>query len=159
MSNRETSCSPTDGAAKLCDMGLARSTMRGGTITETEMVVGTPAYMAPEQALAGDLTAASDIYALGLTLYQCLTGEVPLQEDTAVATLMLRQRSRPPKVRSECESVPSGSTGCFDGCSIRSPDGVPPPSRCERALADRAGRRFRLAPRRHHVAAALIVVP
>jgi len=52
-----------DGNAKLCDMGLTRSTMRGGTITETEMVVGTPAYMAPEQALAGDLTAASDVYA------------------------------------------------------------------------------------------------
>ena len=89
----------TSGTVKLCDMGLVRSTMRGGTITETEMVVGTPAYMAPEQALAGDLTAASDVYALGLTLFQCLTGEVPLQEDTAIATLMLRQRSKPPKLR------------------------------------------------------------
>jgi len=78
------SCSPED---SLCG---ARS---------AEVVVGTPAYMAPEQALAGDLTAASDIYALGLTLFQCLTGEVPLQEDTAVATLMLRQRSRPPRLR------------------------------------------------------------
>ena len=57
--------------------------------------------------MAGELTAASDVYALGLTLYQCLTGKVPLHEDTAVATLMLRQRSRPPRVILERDDCPA----------------------------------------------------
>ena len=52
-----------DGAAKLCDMGLARPMATGATVTETEMVVGTPAYMAPEMAREGELVAASDVYA------------------------------------------------------------------------------------------------
>jgi tetratricopeptide (TPR) repeat protein len=146
-----------DGNAKLCDMGLARSTMRGGTITETEMVVGTPAYMAPEQALAGDLTAASDVYALGLTLFQCLTGEVPLQEDTAVATLMLRQRSRPPKVR----SIFAGCPKWLDRLIRRMLDPVPEErvsaAEVEHALAEKRVR-IQLKPRRRHLMAALAIV-
>ena len=88
-----------DGTAKVCDMGLARPVRQGGTVTETAMVVGTPAYMAPEQARAGDLTPASDVYALGLTLFRSLTGHVPFEGDTAVETLMLRQKARPPGAR------------------------------------------------------------
>jgi len=144
------------GTAKLCDMGLARSTMRGGTITETEMVVGTPAYMAPEQALAGDLTAASDIYALGLTLFQCLTGEVPLQEDTAVATLMLRQRSRPPRVRKEQPESPVWFDRLLRQMLDPEPDRRPSAAAVERALVDRRVA-LRLAPRGRHVVAALFV--
>lgn len=95
-----------DSTVKLCDMGLVRSTMRGGTVTETEMVVGTPAYMAPEQAVAADPTPASDVYALALTLCCSLTGEVPLLEDTAVATFLRRQRSRPPRMRKARHDCP-----------------------------------------------------
>ncbi len=95
-----------DGVVKLCDMGLARPIEEGMTVTETEMVVGTPAYMAPEQGLGADLTGASDIYALGLTLYQCLTGKVPLTSETAVATLTRRQRERPPALHRERPDCP-----------------------------------------------------
>ena len=144
------------GAAKLCDMGLVRSTMRGGTITETEMVVGTPAYMAPEQALAGDLTASSDVYALGLTLFQCLTGEVPLQEDTAVATLMLRQRSRPPKLRKLQPECPKWLDRLIRRMLDPKPEGRPTAAEVERALAEERVP-FRLRPRRRHVLAALVV--
>ena len=146
-----------DGDAKLCDMGLARSTMRGGTITETEMVVGTPAYMAPEQALAGELTAASDVYALGLTLFQCLTGEVPLQEDTAVATLMLRQKSRPPKVRPRCAECPPWLDRLIRRMLNPAPEERPSAAEVETALADRRVR-LRLKPRRRYVLGALVVV-
>jgi tRNA A-37 threonylcarbamoyl transferase component Bud32 len=96
----------TDGTATVCDMGLARPVGQGTTVTETAMVVGTPAYMAPEQARAGDLTAASDVYALGLTLYQTLTGSVPREGTTAIETLMLRQKARPPRIRSSKTPCP-----------------------------------------------------
>jgi len=96
----------SDGTAKVCDMGLARPVSPGGTVTETAMVVGTPAFMAPEQARAGDLTPASDVYALGLTLFRSLTGHVPFEGDTAVETLMLRQKARPPGVRSSKTTCP-----------------------------------------------------
>lgn len=95
------------GTSKLCDLGLARTVAEGVTVTETEMVVGTPAYMAPEQAMGGQLEPASDVYALGLTLFQALTGEVPLKADTALATLSRRQRERPPSARSARPDCPS----------------------------------------------------
>ncbi len=96
-----------NGTVKLCDMGLARPMARGTTVTETAMVVGTPAYMAPEQATAAELTAASDIYALGLTLYRSLSGVVPLEGETAVETLMLRQKARPPRLAGQLAGCPT----------------------------------------------------
>ncbi|MCU0234968.1 MAG: protein kinase [Thermoanaerobaculales bacterium] len=88
----------TDGSVKLCDLGLARPLARGVTITDGAAMVGTPAYMAPEQATAAEPQAASDVYALGLSLYRCLSGSVPLERDTAIETLVLRQRARPPRL-------------------------------------------------------------
>lgn len=146
------------GDAKLCDMGLVRPTARGMTITETEMVVGTPAYMAPEQARALDRTAASDVYALGLTLFQCLSGEVPLQDDTAVATLMLRQRSRPPRLRSVRRDCPSWLDRLIRQMLEPAPADRPTAAGVERALRQqRLGRRLRPRPR-HLVAASIAVV-
>ncbi len=95
-----------NGEVKLCDMGLARPLEEGVTVTATEMIVGTPAYMAPEQGTGGDLTQATDIYGLGLTLFKSLSGSVPLKSETAVSTLTLRQRERPPSVRHERPESP-----------------------------------------------------
>ena len=60
-------------AAKLCDLGLVRPIDHGSTVTRTAVAMGTPAYMAPEQAHGCAMSAATDIYGLGLTLYRCLT--------------------------------------------------------------------------------------
>ena len=89
-----------DGTAKLCDFGLARPVADGPTVTEAEMVVGTPAFMAPEQGTSAAVGPAADIYALGLVLYQALTGIVPLRAESAVETLVRRQEHRAPPVRS-----------------------------------------------------------
>jgi len=147
------------GETKLCDMGLARPMAEGATVTETQMVVGTPAYMAPEQALAGDLTTASDIYALGITLYRCLTGEVPLQEDTAVATLVLRQRSTPPVVRSRRKDCPRWLDRLLRRMLDPEPTRRPVAAEVERALKERK-LRLQIRPRRRQVvlAATFLVV-
>jgi hypothetical protein len=94
------------GVAKLCDLGLVRLLERGETLTATAMTVGTPAYMAPEQGSGGELTPAADVYALGLTLYECLTGKVPHAGDTAIDTLVRRQKARPPALRRDDPACP-----------------------------------------------------
>jgi len=66
----------TDSGVRLGDFGIARGTGRGEdeTLTRDPGLLGTPAYMAPEQAGDGPVTAAADLYAVGLVLYECLTG-------------------------------------------------------------------------------------
>ena len=124
----------SDGVAKLCDMGLARPMMAGATVTETEMVVGTPTYMAPEMAREGELVAASDVYALGLTLYQCLTGKVPLAGTTAVDTLMVRQKRRPDRVRAERPECPRWLDRLLDRMLDPNPELRPTAETVARAL-------------------------
>lgn len=94
------------GGVKLCDLGLLRPVDHGLTLTVSELVVGTPAYMAPEQAAGKELTGATDVYALGLTLWQALTGSVPLSGSTAVETLTRRQKEAPPRLRPLRPDVP-----------------------------------------------------
>jgi len=110
-----------DGTAKLCDLGLARRVEHGNTLTETNAVLGTPDYMAPEQARSRNLTSAIDIYALGITLYHALTGKVPLKEETTVATLMVRQKQTPPPLR---KSLP-GTPGWLNRLLVRMTHPVP----------------------------------
>jgi len=142
-----------DGVAKLCDMGLARPMAAGATVTETEMVVGTPAYMAPEMAREGRLVAESDVYALGLTLYQCLTGEVPLARTTAVDTLMARQRHRARPVRVLRPECPRWLNRLLD--RMLDPDPRLRPSAANVALA-LTERSFGWRPHRRHLRSAAV---
>jgi eukaryotic-like serine/threonine-protein kinase len=77
-----------DGMLKITDFGLARSIQRGPEFTVSGARVGTPSYMAPEQALgkASAIGPAVDIYALGAILYEMLTGRPPFQGDSAAET-------------------------------------------------------------------------
>ncbi len=143
-----------EGAAKLCDMGLARPMAAGATVTESQMVVGTPAYMAPEMAREGELVAASDVYALGLTLYQCLTGEVPLARTTAVDTLMARQRSRARPVRTLRPECPRWLGRLLDRMLDPDPDLRPSSAEVARSLEKR---RFGWRPHRRHLVRAAVV--
>jgi eukaryotic-like serine/threonine-protein kinase len=75
------------GAAKLCDLGLARGTGEDMRITQAGMAVGTPHYISPEQVQGKDPDASADIYSLGATLYHLVTGEVPFEGDNPMAVM------------------------------------------------------------------------
>jgi serine/threonine protein kinase len=89
----------SESVAKLTDFGIARST--GATrLTGTGLAVGTLTYMSPEQILAGPIDARSDIYSLGLTLYETLVGRRAIQADTdhALMNAQLHVMPAPPAV-------------------------------------------------------------
>jgi eukaryotic-like serine/threonine-protein kinase len=87
-----------EGRAKVTDFGIARS-MEAHGLTATGRVLGTTDYVSPEQALGHAVTEQSDIYSLGIVLYEMLTGEVPFQADTQVAVAMKHVRDPLPDVQ------------------------------------------------------------
>jgi hypothetical protein len=88
-----------DGSALLSDFGIAKIMEATSLFSGTGMAVGTPAYMAPEQAEGRPIDARADIYALGVVLYQALTGEPPFMAETPLALLRMHSDSplRPPR--------------------------------------------------------------
>lgn len=76
-----------DGVLKVMDFGIARLAERTSTVTQTGMVIGTPAYMAPEQLLAEAVDARSDLYSAGIVLYECLTGALPFDAGSPIALI------------------------------------------------------------------------
>src|ERR671914_297612 len=87
-----------DGRAKVTDFGIARS-MEAQGLTATGRVLGTTDYVSPEQALGHEVTEQSDIYSLGVVLYEMLTGEAPFKADTQVAVAMKHVREPLPDVQ------------------------------------------------------------
>jgi serine/threonine protein kinase len=83
--------------AKVTDFGIAK--LASMSITATGWVPGSPFYMSPEQVRGQDIDGRSDVYSLGVALYQCLTGEVPFQSDSlaGVTYMILEVDPRPPQ--------------------------------------------------------------
>src|SRR5690606_29837149 len=76
--------------AKVTDLGLARETQQaGGEATQAGTILGTPAYMAPEQTEGRPADYRADIYALGATLYHAVTGQLPYQ-DSSVLNMLIK---------------------------------------------------------------------
>jgi serine/threonine protein kinase/class 3 adenylate cyclase len=82
------------GEAKVADFGIARA-VAASTVTETGFVVGTAHYLSPEQALGYPATPRSDLYSLGVVLYEMLTGKVPHDAETQVGIVMKHVSGRP----------------------------------------------------------------
>lgn len=87
-----------DDRPKLADFGLARRAAGAGTLTEAGTVLGTAAYISPEQAGGEPAGPASDVYSFGVMLFRMLTGALPFVADDALALLDMHRRRPPPAV-------------------------------------------------------------
>ena len=94
-----------DGHLKVTDFGIARAGAQAD-MTEAGSVIGTAQYLSPEQARGDEVTAASDCYAVGIVLYEMLTGRVPFDGDRAVAVAMKQISDEPAPPRMVEPSVP-----------------------------------------------------
>ena len=90
-----------DGQAKVTDFGIARSLDVQHGMTQTGTVLGTSDYIAPEQAQGQRVDEHTDVYSLGVVLYELLTGEVPFPGENFVAVAMRHINEPPPSVRDE----------------------------------------------------------
>jgi len=84
-----------EGSARIMDFGIARS-LKGKGITGAGVMIGTPEYMSPEQVEGKDVDPRSDIYSLGVILYEMVTGQVPFEGDTPF-TIGVKHKSEMPK--------------------------------------------------------------
>jgi serine/threonine protein kinase len=83
---------------KLADFGIARMVAGEGTLTEAGTLLGTAAYISPEQAMGEPATAASDVYSFGVLLYRMLTGRLPFESENAIELVTLHRDSPPPPI-------------------------------------------------------------
>jgi len=108
------------GRILLMDFGLAR-TVAGDGMTQTGALVGTMEYMSPEQALAKDLDQRSDLFTLGLILYELLTGITPYTAESVVASLIKRTQERAIEVSVHDGTIPRSLSNIVSKCLERDP--------------------------------------
>jgi len=97
-----------DGAVKLADFGIAKALSAATSqITQVGSVLGTAAYLAPEQAAAGDVGPAADLYGLGVVTYQLLAGRLPYDANSLTELALMQQRAYPVRVDEIVSEVPA----------------------------------------------------
>lgn len=102
----------------LTDFGIAR--IIGATnLTDTGMAVGTPAYMSPEAGQGEDVDERADIYALGIILYEMLTGQVPYDADTPLAVIMKHINAPLPTREQYGDDIPEATEGILLKCMAK----------------------------------------
>ncbi len=107
---------PPDAQAILTDFGLLRLT-QAASQTSSGTISGTPAYMSPEQARGDKVDSRSDLYSLGITLYEMLAGKVPFEADTSMAVLFKHIQEAPPPI----EGLPTSLQIVLDRVLAKNP--------------------------------------
>ena len=95
----------SDGQVKVGDFGLARAAAGASVTFGPDQFAGSPHYTPPEAVRGESLDARSDVYALGIMLYECLTGRPPFEADTPFATAMLHTSSRVPPPSQQASGI------------------------------------------------------
>jgi serine/threonine protein kinase len=111
----------SDGRAKLTDFGIARAS-DDAQLTRTGVLMGTPEYMAPEQAEGKSIDYRTDLYALGVVLYQMLTGQAPFRGTTPSATLHAVVYEPPPPPRQLNPGLPPAIEAVLLRALAKQPD-------------------------------------
>jgi serine/threonine-protein kinase len=100
------------GELKITDFGIARLTDAGRT--RTGVVLGTPSFMSPEQLQGRAVTGSSDLFSLGVTLFQLLTGQLPFRADSMPALMLKIAQETHPRIRNVRPDLPAGLDELFD---------------------------------------------
>ena len=108
-------------ASVLADFGVARM-LEGVQLTRTGAAVGTPDYMSPEQASGHASSLASDIYALGIVLFEMLTGELPFRGDTPVAVILQHMQADPPSIIERLPYLPTAVESIINRALAKRPE-------------------------------------
>src|SRR5437588_9451325 len=107
-----------EGSAKVTDFGIARTLDEEG-LTADGRVLGTTDYVSPEQALGRPVTGQSDLYSLGIVLYEMLTGEVPFKGENQVAVAMKHVREELPDVQSKRPEISAALGQVVDAATAK----------------------------------------
>jgi tRNA A-37 threonylcarbamoyl transferase component Bud32/Leucine-rich repeat (LRR) protein len=111
---------------KILDFGLARSIATDDAhVTDTGVILGTPAYMAPEQASGADVDARADLFSLGAMLYRMATGRLPFHGPNTMAVLAALATVTPPPARSINPDLPPALSDLIDRLLCKDPAGRP----------------------------------
>ncbi|WP_407559909.1 protein kinase domain-containing protein [Streptomyces sp. 184] len=125
---------------KVMDFGIARAVQSGVTsMTQTGMVVGTPQYLSPEQALGRGVDARSDLYSVGVLLFELLTGRLPFDADSPLAIAYAHVQEQPPTPSSINRTVPPVVDALVARALAKNPDERFPSAEEMREEVRRAG--------------------
>jgi eukaryotic-like serine/threonine-protein kinase len=109
------------GAVKIMDFGIAKA-LGGSTKTRTGLQMGTPQYMSPEQIRGRQVDARSDLYSLGITMYQLLSGDLPFKADSDYELMSAHINTPPPVLTDIHQDVPRGIEQCVRKALAKEPE-------------------------------------